>query len=299
MAETVTCVVDSRNRLGEVPVWDVAEQALYWVDIEGRLLQRYTPASGQVERWTMPERIASLALRQAGGLIVAFASGIAFYDLASGAIDWIARPEADKPGNRFNEGKCDRRGRFWAGTMDDSLSAHTAALYRVDGDRSVHKVLGDVGISNCFVWSLDNDAFFFADSLDKRIYRFDYDHESGAIANRRLFAQTTGANPDGGTIDEDGYLWNAEWDAWRVVRYAPDGSRRPDRRTAGSEADELHVRRPRPEDPLRYLGGLGSDARGAGRTAAGRRPVCRRRRRARRAGAALRRLTPLVARRRL
>ena len=224
MAEAVTCVVDSHNRLGEVPVWDVAEQALYWVDIEGKLLQRYTPATGQVDRWDMPERIASLALREKGGLIVAFASGIAFYDLGTGAIDWIARPEADKPGNRFNEGKCDRNGRFWAGTMDDSLAAHTAALYRVEPDRSVHKVLGDVGISNCFVWSLANDAFFFADTLDKRIYRFDYDHAAGTVANRRLFAETAGANPDGGTIDEEGYLWNAEWDGWRIVRYAPDGS---------------------------------------------------------------------------
>ena len=224
MAETVTCVVDCHNVLGEVPVWDVAEQALYWVDIEGKLLQRYAPATGQVDRWDMPERIASLALREKGGLIVAFASGIAFYDLGSGAIDWIARPEADKPGNRFNEGKCDRNGRFWAGTMDDSLAAHTAALYRVEPDRSVHKVLGNIGISNCFVWSLANDAFFFADTLDKRIYKFDYDHAAGTVANRRLFAETAGANPDGGTIDEEGYLWNAEWDAWRIVRYAPDGT---------------------------------------------------------------------------
>jgi sugar lactone lactonase YvrE len=130
MSANVACVVDCRNALGEVPVWDVREQALYWVDIEGKLLQRYRPASGRVERWTMPERIGSFALREQCGLIVAFASGIAFYDLESGAIDWIARPEADRPGNRFNEGKCDRRGRFWAGTMDDSLAAQRGALPR-------------------------------------------------------------------------------------------------------------------------------------------------------------------------
>lgn len=224
MPEMVTCVVDCHNKLGEVPVWDAAEQALYWVDIEGKLLQRYTPATGRVDRWQMPERVGSFALREHGGLIVAFASGIAFYDLDTGAIDWIARPEAGKPGNRFNEGKCDRHGRFWAGTMDDSLAAHTAALYRVDPDLSVHRVFGDVGISNCFVWSLADDAFFFADTLDKRIYRFDYDHAAGTLSNRRLFAETDGANPDGGTIDEHGHLWNAEWDGWRIVRYAPDGT---------------------------------------------------------------------------
>ncbi|MFI5018338.1 MAG: SMP-30/gluconolactonase/LRE family protein [Dongiales bacterium] len=224
MSDSIECVVDCRNRLGEVPVWDVAEQALYWVDIEGKLLQRYTPATQAVERWKMPERISSFALREEGGLIVAFASGIALYDLVTGGIEWIAGPDKN-PRNRFNEGKCDRRGRFWAGTMDDRLSAHSASLFRVDPDLSVHRMLGEIGISNCFVWSLENDAFYFADSMDRRIYRFDYDHAAGRIANRSLFTDTTAQNvvPDGGTIDEEGFIWNAQWDGWRVVRYAPDG----------------------------------------------------------------------------
>lgn len=224
MTDEVTCVVDAHNTLGEVPVWDDREQALYWVDIEGKRLQRYSPASGAVDRWKMPERIACFALREKGGLIVAFASGIALYDLDSGKIDWIARPEADKPGNRFNEGKCDRNGRFWTGTMDDSLTAHSGAVYRVDTDLSVHKVIGDVGISNFFVWSLDNDVFFFADTLDHAIYRFDYDHADGTVKNRRKIIDTGAeVGPDGGTIDTEGYLWNAEWDGWRLVRYTPDG----------------------------------------------------------------------------
>ncbi len=221
----VSCVVDAKNRLGEVPVWDVREQALYWVDIEGCLLQRYRPATGEVERWTMPERIACFALRETGGLIVAFASGIAFYDLDSGAIDWIARPEAHLAGNRFNEGKCDRRGRFWAGTMDDSLAAHSGALYRVDPDRTVTRVLDGIGISNSIVWSPDDTTFYFADTLDGAIDRFDYDAESGAISNRRRLVDLsgTGIGPDGSTVDVEGCLWNAQWNGWRVARYAPDG----------------------------------------------------------------------------
>lgn len=223
---TVECVVDARNRLGEVPVWDVAEQALYWVDIEGKLLQRLTPATGTVDRWKMPERIACFALRENGGLIVAFASGIAFYDLDTGAIDWIAKPEAHIPTTRFNEGKCDRQGRFWAGTMDDRLTEHSGALYRVDPDRSVTKVLGDIGISNTLVWSLDDTEFYFADTLDGVIDRFDYDPATGAIANRRRIVDLvgTGIGPDGSTIDAEGYLWNAQWDGWRLARYAPDGT---------------------------------------------------------------------------
>ena len=209
MADTVRCVVDCKNILGEVPLWDGREQALYWVDIEGKLLQRLKPASGQVERWVMPERIASFALRETGGLVVAFASGIAFLELPSLTVTWIARPEADKPGNRFNEGKVDRRGRFWAGTMDDSLAAHTAALYRLDPDRKVSTVLEGVGISNCFVWSREDDRFWFADSLDRKIYSFDYDSRLGSLSNRRLFADTAamGCTPDGGTIDAEGFIY--------------------------------------------------------------------------------------------
>lgn len=221
----VTCVVEAGNRLGEVPVWDVAEQALYWVDIEGRLLQRYTPSTGAVERWAMPERIACFALRESGGLIVAFASGIAFYDLETREIDWIARPEADRPGNRFNEGKCDRRGRFWTGSMDDGLTRRSGALYRVDPDRSVEMVLDGVGVSNSIVWSPDDRDFYVADTLEGVIWRFDFDAEAGRISNRRAIVDLRGSGfgPDGSTVDAEGCLWNAQWGGWRVARYSPEG----------------------------------------------------------------------------
>jgi L-arabinonolactonase len=225
MQPEVRCVVDCANTLGEAPLWDVAEQALYWVDIEGRRLHRLVPATNTVDIWDMPERIGSFALREKGGLVVAFASGLAFLDLPTLTIDWIARPEAHLPGNRFNEGKVDRKGRFWAGTMDDSLVNHTAGLYRLDPDLTVTRVLGGIGISNCFVWSLANDRFWFADTLDKQVFTFDYDHEAGTIADRALFTDTTGLGygPDGGTIDAEGFIWIAMWDGWKVSRFAPNG----------------------------------------------------------------------------
>ena len=225
MSDLVRCVVDCGNKLGEVPLWDVNEQALYWGDIEGKRLHRLTPETGLVEHWDMDERIASFALREKGGLVVAFASGIAFYDLATREREWIARPEAHQAGNRFNEGKVDRMGRFWAGTMDDSLKHHTAGLYRLDPDLAIHKLLGDIGISNCFIWSRENDRFWFADTLDSKISVFDYDHTLGSITNRQPFADTTGLGyaPDGGTIDAEGFIWVAMWDGWKVVRFAPDG----------------------------------------------------------------------------
>ncbi len=218
-------VVDAKNKLGEVPVWCPIQQALYWVDIEGKLLQRLTPATGLVRRWTMPERIGSFALRAGGGLVCAFASGFAFFDLETEAVEWIARPEAATPRNRFNDGKCDRAGRFWAGTMDDRLSEHTGALYRLDPDRSVHRMAEGVGISNSLAWSPDDRLFYFADTMDRAIYAYDYDAATGAIANRRVLAdhKDQPGNPDGSTIDAEGFLWNAQWDGWRLVRFAPDG----------------------------------------------------------------------------
>lgn len=224
-AAEVVCVVDAKNKLGEVPVWDVAEQALYWVDIEGALLQRFHPATGSVRRWEMPERLCALALREKGGLVIALASGFAFFDLETGAIQRLAAPEAHLPGNRMNDGKCDRRGRFWAGTMDDSLKDRTAALYRLDPDLCCHRMETGIGISNSLAWSPDNRTFYYADSLVKTIFAYDFDLDTGAIRNRRVLADCRHlpGTPDGSTIDAEGFLWNAHWDGWKLVRYAPNG----------------------------------------------------------------------------
>src|ERR1700712_4739600 len=126
----VKLAVDCRNQLGEGPVWDAQEQALYWVDIYGRLVQRFVPATGETRRWSLPERVASLALRRRSGMVLALESGFAFFDPDTGEIRWIARPEAMIARNRFNDGKCDSAGRFWAGTMDDAAAEHTGSLFR-------------------------------------------------------------------------------------------------------------------------------------------------------------------------
>ena len=219
----IRLAVDAKNKLGEVPVWDVAEQALYWVDIEGKKLFRRDEASGAVRDWTFAERIGSFALRQAGGLVCAFASGFAFFDPDGGAVEWIARPEAMIARNRFNDGKCDRAGRCWAGSMDDLMSEHTGSLFRLDPDRGVHRMDGAIGCSNSLAWSPDDRVFYFADSQDRTIFAYDYDAASGAIVNKRVFAVSDIGVPDGSTVDAEGYLWNANWDGWRLVRYAPDG----------------------------------------------------------------------------
>lgn len=226
MNNLVKSVVSSANLLGEVPVWDIREQALYWVDIDRALLQRFSPASGEVRNWSMPERLSGFALRKdAPGIIGAFESGIGFCDLDLGKIEWIGRDGLLASGTIFNEGKVDRAGRFWAGSKDESLTHSTASLYRIDTDLSITRLVDGLGIANFFAWSLDNRRFWLADSLAKQVSAFDYDHATGNIENRSVFLQfTDGHTPDGGTIDAEGYLWIAMWGNWKIVRFAPDGS---------------------------------------------------------------------------
>lgn len=218
-------IFPSGDRLGEVPVWDTEDQALWWVDIEGRLLHRHHPDTGTTEHWNFEQRLGSFALRKKGGLVCAFERGFAFFDPSTGRIEWIAQPDQD-PGNRFNDGKCDRNGRFWAGTMDDGLTRPSGSLYRLDADLSVHVMETGICISNALAWSPDDTQFYFCDTAERHLRVYDYDASSGAISNRRLFADLGGdpGNPDGGTVDCEGFVWNAQWDGWRLVRYARDGT---------------------------------------------------------------------------
>jgi sugar lactone lactonase YvrE len=214
-----------RDVLGEGPIWDVAVGGLWWVDIVGRGLRRFSPATGDVDIWDLPEPAGSVAPTESGSLLLAVPSGFAWFDPVTNEFRHIVDPEPDRPGNRFNEGKCDRQGRFWAGSMDASEQERTGALYRLGSDGTPHRVFDGLGIPNTLAWAADSRTMYFAETLDRTIYVFDYDPTTGTPSNRRVFVTIPGPGyPDGSTIDEGGYLWNAEWDGWRVVRYAPDGT---------------------------------------------------------------------------
>lgn len=214
-----------RDVLGEGPIWDDAAGVLWWVDITGKGLRRYQPSTGEVDTWDLPEPAGSVAPMEAGGLLLAVTSGFAWFDVATNEFRHIIDPEPERSGNRFNEGKCDRQGRFWAGSMDAEEKARTGALYRLDLDGTPHRMLDGLGIPNTLTWSPDSRTMYLAETLDRTIYAFDYDPATGTPSNRRVFAITSGPGyPDGSTIDSDGRLWNAEWDGWRIVRYTPDGA---------------------------------------------------------------------------
>ncbi len=219
MAE-VEVFLNVQNELGEGPLWNVEEQALYWVDISKERFHRWTQAAGQVETFPVGQPVGVVMLRAAGGYVMGLRDGIGFWE--NGAIRLVATPEAGKPKARFNDGTVDRRGRFWAGTyVPEGL---TSALYRLDPDGSCHQMETGVGVSNGIGWSPDDKVMYYTDSRPHVIYAYDFDAATGSIANRRVWVRT-GDNevPDGLAVDREGFIWSAKWDGWKVTRYDPDG----------------------------------------------------------------------------
>ena len=221
----VRVAVGADAQLGESPLWSPAENALYWVDIKNPRLFRHDMGAGVTRVTAMPEEIGAIALRTGGGLVAAMRSGFALIDRHGIATPAFARPEADLPHNRFNDGKCDRAGRFWAASMNDREGGPTGHLWRLDDLRGHAHMESGFVIGNGLGWSPDDRVFYFTDSVARRIYAYDFDIASGAIANRRVFGRVPedAGVPDGLCVDADGHVWSAHWDGWRVTRYAPDG----------------------------------------------------------------------------
>lgn len=219
-------VLPVRNKLGEGPVWSSEEQKLYWVDIRDHSYSRYDPISGNSETFNVGEPIGVLALREKGGLVMATKQGFAFWNEQEQKLDFIARPDADRPYMRFNDGAVDCRGRFWAGTMSEGPDAQPeGTLYRLDPDGSVHAMVRGVSIPNGIGWSPDNKIMYFTDSTRRIIYAYDFAEETGAISNQRTFAYTPDEpyEPDGLAVDSEGYVWSACWNGAKIIRYAPSG----------------------------------------------------------------------------
>jgi L-arabinonolactonase len=212
--------------LGEGPVWSQGEAALYWVDVTQRTVWRHDTRAGETRSHAVSGMPGSIALRHGGGLLAAFRTGLAFVDLDSGEEAKLASG-IDFGRERFNDGACDRRGRFFAGTMDKTMGNPIGALYRIDPDRSVTRVAEGITLSNGLAWSPDDRTLYHCDSRPGLVYAYDYDIDSGLPSNRRILVDlsSSGFHPDGCTVDAEGFLWVAEVGASRVGRYAPDGRR--------------------------------------------------------------------------
>lgn len=224
----IEVLIDVKTTLGEGPLWDAEQERLYFIDsFDGRVF-RTTVDGREVRSWDVPAKIGSMALRKDGqGAIVSLQTGFHALDFKSGDCDLIVDPEADKPTTRINDGKVDRRGRFFAGSMDTKEEGPLGALYRLDPDFT-HTTI-DTGIicSNGPCFSPDDKTFYFADTWTGEIWAYDYDISTGAATNRRTFTKvdtSKGGAADGSTVDAEGFLWNALVYDGRIVRYAPDGT---------------------------------------------------------------------------
>ncbi len=221
--DDIACAIPGEDFLGEGPFWDADAQRLHWVDILAPGLLSGDPATGERSFRPMPELVGVAIPKATGGFVCATETGIKTIS-ATGEIAVLAEPEADRPGNRFNDGKCDSRGRLWVGSLAINTEPGRGRLWRVDPDGSFALMEEGLHISNGLGWSPDERTFYFTDG-PKTIWAYDFDAAVGTISNKRAFAEFGPGDgvPDGLTVDAEGYVWVAIWDGWAVRRYAPDG----------------------------------------------------------------------------
>ena len=214
-----------RCSVGEGPVWDVAEQALYYVDILAQQVFRWHPASGDHRAWDVPAMIGAMALRESGGAIVALVDGIHAIDFAMGAVTPLALMEPTDDRIQLADGKVDRAGRFVFGTSHRQASEPLGGLWSLGTDGAIRQLDRGLKLGNGPCFSPDNRTLYHADSMAQLIYAYDYDLATGAATNRRPFfdASPYGPIPDGATVDAHGDLWLAICEGGVVLCLSPAG----------------------------------------------------------------------------
>ena len=231
----VRLALDARAALAECPLWSEREQKLYWVDISGRSIDRFDPATGQNEHWPMPCEPGCIALAASGGLVAALRDGFYRFYPVDGRLEKIADAPYDTTAMRFNDGRCDAAGRFWAGAMFEPRTAEAASVYCLERGRvrrgwGPEEKLG-VKVSNGLAFTADGRHVFQSDTPNHVIYRFPFDVKTGTIGARREFARRPdnrsdpdyGGRPDGAAIDSEGNYWSAQFEGRRVLRFSPQG----------------------------------------------------------------------------
>ncbi len=232
-----TIVVPQPDQLGESPFWHPREERLYWVDIQGRAVNRMDRATGAVERWPMPAEPGCIAPAEGGGLVIALRDGVYRAPQWGGPLRLAARPPYDPATSRFNDGKADPAGRFWAGSLYDPRDARAAALYCLDpGAGTMARKAGEATVANGLAWSPDARTMYWADTSQHVVWAWDWDAGSNAMSNQRVFLQFPGkpdgwqpgaagygGRPDGAAVDAQGNYWCAMYEGGRVRQFSPSG----------------------------------------------------------------------------
>jgi sugar lactone lactonase YvrE len=252
---TAELAFDCRCTTGEGPLWDHRRGALLWVDIPAGEIHSLAPGSGAHRAFGVGQPVGAVALRADGGLVAAVRDGFAILPAEGGGISELIGVEADRPDNRMNDGRCDSRGRFWAGTMA-ARTPHAGSLYRLERARDGYRVetmLRGLTIANGLDWTPDDRRMYYIDTPTQRIDLFDFDPERGEIRDRRPFVAIADADgqPDGMVVDADGFVWVALIRRGRVRRYSPHGDVDMEVRVpvslvtsctfGGADLDELYI----------------------------------------------------------
>jgi sugar lactone lactonase YvrE/DNA-binding IclR family transcriptional regulator len=221
----LACVRPQAGLNPESPLWDAARGRLFWVDLLDPHLGTLRPGQDAQPAVPLADLASCIALRASGGLVAATRQALAALDPATGRLKPLVALEPDRPRNRPNDGRCDRLGRFWVGTMAMDAAPGQGALWRIDGGRAA-RIDGGFGVSNGIAWSPDDRWMYFVDSRVRAIYRYRFDLAAGAVEGRELLVDLTGqggGNPAGIAVDAEGCIWSAIWDGWAVIRFAPSG----------------------------------------------------------------------------
>ena len=219
--------------LGESPFWHPDEAALYWCDIPGKALHRWVPASAVHTRWALDSEPGSCAPLPGGLLMLACRDGLFRFDPRDGRRHPLAKPPYDPAHERFNDGKADPQGRFWAGTIYEPRQPPNAALWRWAGGK-LTRMAGDITVSNGLAFSPDGRTLYRSDTTSHPIFALDFDPNDGSLSRQRVFAEfplkkagqdlsTYGGRPDGAAVDAEGAYWCAMFEGQRLLRLAPDG----------------------------------------------------------------------------
>ena len=219
---------DVRAELGESPVWSAGENAVYWIDIRGKLIHRTDPGSGGTRSWGLPSHPGMISLRRKGGLVVALEDGIHAFDPATGNLDLLVPLEAEIPDNRPNDGKCDSAGRLWVGTMNKhDPDRATGNFYRIDPDLSATLIESGLKIPNGLAWSPDDARMYRTDTRSEVVRASGFDAADGRIWGQTeffAFDRALDGGVDGAAMDTDGGYWTAQYGVGRLCRTLPDGS---------------------------------------------------------------------------
>lgn len=245
---------------GETPVWDYDRNLLYWTDLLDKKIHCLNADTGEVKRLDVGSKIGTIVLRQNGGLVAALETGFNFVDFESGKIEMILDPEPDRPNNRFNDGKCDCRGRLWISTVSQNFEKGCATMdplgrvYCLEPDIRVKVILDKVVQVNGMAWSADNKLMYLIDTCSFKIIQFEFDQNKGQVSNPRTAVKIPEdfSYPDGMCMDTEGSLWVGHWGGYQLSRWDPNTGKLLEKvrfpaphitccAFGGKEMDELYV----------------------------------------------------------